>query len=65
VWRCIHRHNPFELWELKSQPNFAPPIPAFSQPNLTHKEPDLESKSKVKIKTKKKKRTKKTLWWMG
>jgi hypothetical protein len=37
--------------------NFVPPIPAFSQPNLTHKKlkkPDLERKSKGKIKKKKK-----------
>jgi hypothetical protein len=33
--------------------NFAPPIPAFSQPNLTQqqlKKPDIERKSKGKIK---------------
>jgi uncharacterized sporulation protein YeaH/YhbH (DUF444 family) len=46
--------------------NFVPPIPAFPQPNLTHKKlkkPDLERKSKGKIK--KKKKTKKTLRGMG
>jgi uncharacterized sporulation protein YeaH/YhbH (DUF444 family) len=46
--------------------NFVPPIPAFSQPNLTHeklKKPDLKRKSKGKIK--KNKKTKKTLRGMG
>jgi hypothetical protein len=45
--------------------NFVPPIPAFSQPNPTHKKLkklDLERKTKGKIKEKK---TKKTLRGMG